>query len=137
MFGPRLGSNAGLMMGRSRRRSTRRGEREVCAKLADDSASAKIAAVLTSLRSELILTGLSALSVMAVHVLPPSGLGRQLKIGHHEPTTDADEFYLMAPSPRKAVCTLVRQLRGPHLSLPGASSVASANSSSSTGASRS
>ena len=41
---------------------------------------------------------------------------RQVKTGHHGVAAETGEFYFVASSGRKSVWTLVRQLRGPHLS---------------------
>jgi hypothetical protein len=50
-------------------------------------------------------------------------LGGQLKTGNlwtgqnrQFPAAETSEFYFVPSSVRKSVCTLVRQLRGPHLS---------------------
>jgi hypothetical protein len=39
-----------------------------------------------------------------------------VQIPHFPGTTETGEFYFVASSVRKSVCTFVRQLRGPHLS---------------------
>jgi hypothetical protein len=43
-------------------------------------------------------------------------IDRQVKTGHFLPATETRRFYFDGSSERKSVCTLVRQLRGPHLS---------------------
>ena len=43
-------------------------------------------------------------------------IDRQGKTGHHWRAAETSEFYFVTASVRKSVWTLVRQLRGPHLS---------------------
>ena len=49
-------------------------------------------------------------------MLPDIGLGGRFKTDKYLTAAETSEFYFEVSSVRKSVCTLVRQLRGPHLS---------------------
>lgn len=70
--------------------------------------------LLTSLSCLFLFVGLLFADLSSVDTSNPA-IKRHLKTGHHEHTAEAREIYASGPSVRKSGCTLVRQLRGPHL----------------------
>jgi hypothetical protein len=60
------------------------------------------------------LAGIAGAPPKYLRTLP--ALGGHLKTGHFSRRPRPMEFYFVGSSERKSVCTLVRQLRGPHLS---------------------